>query len=50
MRLLVALPAVATDWPATHIVWLTQGVDGLPSLSHVPAAQAWAAAVPPAQN
>lgn len=49
VRLVVALPAVRTYLPVTHVVTLTQGVAAKPSSSQVPAAQATGALVPPLQ-
>jgi hypothetical protein len=46
---LVALPAAETYVPGAHVVHATQGVEGLPSLSQVPAAQATAGLAFPAQ-
>jgi hypothetical protein len=45
----VALPAAETYVPGAHVVHATHGVEGLPSLSQVPGAQAAAGFVPPAQ-
>ena len=49
-RSLVAVPSLCTNCPATHVVLLTHGVDGSPSSSQVPAAQAISVAVPPAHQ
>jgi hypothetical protein len=46
---LVAVPSDDTNMPARQEVWLTHGVAGLRSLSHVPAAQTTGVAVSPAQ-
>ncbi len=43
------VPSVATCCPAMHDDQPTHAVAGLASSSHVPAAQAWLGAVPPAQ-
>lgn len=48
-RSVVAVPSVATCWPATHDDHAMHAVAGLASSSQVPAVQGSLGAVPPAQ-
>ena len=49
VRLVVALPSLTTDCPATQFVRAPHAVAGLPSSSHVVPPQVTVAVVPPAQ-